>query len=171
MVRAAIAAALLSACHLSAGAERRADLEGALARCAAIADRDQRLACYDALAAPQTAPAVAAAPTPLTAPAVASAPSPAPVSAATAPAAAAENFGQPPPRKEEVASITAAIVSFGQTSTGHLTAKLDNGQLWELEDSDPLLAVGDSVTIRRGALGSFLLTTSAKRTHRVRRIH
>jgi hypothetical protein len=47
----------------------------------------------------------------------------------------------------------------------------DNGQTWEYEeDGDYLLAIGDSVTIRRASLGSFLLVTPSKLVHRVRRI-
>ena len=47
---------------------------------------------------------------------------------------------------------------------------LDNGALWELDDSDPLLAVGDVVTIRRAALESFILETPSKRRHRALRL-
>ena len=39
-----------------------------------------------------------------------------------------------------------------------MTVTLDGGALWELvDDSDPLLAVGDTVTITRAALGSYLM--------------
>jgi hypothetical protein len=52
-----------------------------------------------------------------------------------------------------------------------MTVTLDGGALWELvDDSDPLLAVGDTVTIKRAALGSYLMSTPTKRTHRVRRL-
>jgi hypothetical protein len=51
-----------------------------------------------------------------------------------------------------------------------MTVTLEGGQLWELDDADPLLAVGETVSISRAALGSFLMETSTKRTHRVRRL-
>ncbi len=44
--------------------------------------------------------------------------------------------------------------------------------MWEYQDDpDPLLSIGDSVTIKHGTLGSFLLLTPAKLSHRVRRIN
>ena len=42
---------------------------------------------------------------------------------------------------------------------------------WELEEPDALLASGDAITIRRAALGSFLMNTAQGRTHRVHRLH
>ncbi|HUX74075.1 MAG TPA: hypothetical protein VMV25_09330 [Steroidobacteraceae bacterium] len=47
---------------------------------------------------------------------------------------------------------------------------LEGGQLWELYDADPLLAIGDLVTIHRAALGSFLMYTPTGRRHRVERL-
>jgi hypothetical protein len=51
-----------------------------------------------------------------------------------------------------------------------MTVTLEGGQLWELDEGDPLLTVGDTVDIRRAALGSFMMETPSKRTHRVRRL-
>jgi hypothetical protein len=48
---------------------------------------------------------------------------------------------------------------------------LDGDALWELDEADPLLAVGDVVTITRAALGSYLMQTPTRRLHRVRRLH
>jgi hypothetical protein len=58
----------------------------------------------------------------------------------------------------------------GVAPNGHSIVTLDGGQLWELDEADPLLATGDSVTIKRAALGSFLMTTGSGRIHRVRRL-
>jgi hypothetical protein len=58
----------------------------------------------------------------------------------------------------------------GKTIDGRPTVTLEGGALWLLDEADPLLAVGDTVTVSRGVLGSFLLETSTKRLHHVRRI-
>jgi hypothetical protein len=76
--------------------------------------------------------------------------------------------GAPPEIKK---SLTARVTGFRKGPDGRPRVLLDNGQSWEYEeDGDYLLAVGDSVTIQRASLGSFLLTTPAKLVHRVRRI-
>jgi hypothetical protein len=52
-----------------------------------------------------------------------------------------------------------------------MTVSLAGGALWVLDDADPLLTVGETVTITRAALGSYLMKTPSQRTHRVRRLH
>lgn len=133
-----------------------------LARCAAIASRDERLACYDALAASrgttQNAPVAA--------------------SAAAAPAPPKkEDFGlsaaqlQKVNPQKQLESISAKVTSVWHSANGHMLLELDNGQSWQLDSEDPLLAAGNIVTIERGALGSFLLTTPSRRTHHAHRMH
>ena len=147
-----------------------------LSRCAATADRDERLACYDGLASRYAQPnrkTTAAAPPP-------------PASAATPASAAAKvpavepktEFGltvaqlrKEPDAPVKPQSIDGVVTGFGTSSLGRPVVRLDNTQSWELLDQlDPLLSPGDKVTIRRAAMGSFLLTTPTKRMHRVRRI-
>lgn len=155
-----------------------------LQACAAIATDAERLACFDGLYHREAVPAPAAAApraatstTPAAArPAAPTAAAPA-AAASAAPAAAApskETFGlysaEHPTVPLTIESISARVIAFGRHSDGHPTVALEGGQLWELDESDPLLAVGDMVTIRRAALGSFLLTTASKRTHRVSRL-
>lgn len=65
---------------------------------------------------------------------------------------------------------TGTVIGFGVAPNGRPTVTLDGGQVWELDNADPLLAKGNSVTIKRASLGSFLLTTSTGRTHRVHRL-
>lgn len=170
LLRAAVHGAILAACAsgTAIGEDARSALATRLAQCAAIAVPDARLECYDALAARRTAPAPAPAAASAAVPAPAAAPVPAPIAAPRA-----EDFGlrAPPPQKDEIKSITRRVTGFGQSAQGRVVVALDNGQSWELDTPDPLLAVGDSVTIQRAALGSFLLTTPTKRTHRIRRIH
>jgi len=133
------------------------ELRQALTACSTVKEPADRLACFDKLAAAGTAvlPTVAAAP----------------VRAPESP----EDFGlsgiQKTPRREQIQAITAEIVVMGHAANGRVRLGLDNGQSWELEDApDALLAVGNSVTIRRASLGSFLMTTPLKAMHRVRRV-
>jgi hypothetical protein len=66
--------------------------------------------------------------------------------------------------------MTARIVGIGASPEGRVTVELEGGQLWLLDEPDPLLAKGDSVTIERAAFGSFRMTTSKGRTHRAQRL-
>ena len=160
-----------------------------LQACAAIATDAERLACFDglyhrgAVPAPSAAAPRSAAPAPPAAAPPAAAPLAAPTAATPAAAAAAapppaapskETFGlysvEHPTIPLTIDSISARVIAFGRHSDGHPTVALEGGQLWKLDESDPVLAVGDMVTIKRAALGSFLLTTASKRTHRVTRL-
>lgn len=150
-----------------------------LSRCAATADRDERLACYDGLASryaqPNRKPTAAAPsppPVPLAAPAA-----PAPAAAKVPAVEPKAEFGlsvaqlrKEPDAPVKPQSIDGVVTGFGTSSLGRPVVRLDNSQSWELSESDPLLSVGDKVTIRRATLGSFLLTTPTKRVHRARRI-
>lgn len=48
---------------------------------------------------------------------------------------------------------------------------LDNGQTWKSTDGDMGLRVGEAVTIRRAALGSYMLTSDSRHSYHVRRLH
>lgn len=139
----------------------------ALQACAVIAAPAPRLACYDQLAGRPASPATAAA--------AVAAPVQAPVAAAgkaaTTPQQAFGLYAAEHPALSAPASLSTKVVGMGSSANGRPTVALEGGQLWELEQADPLLADGDLVTIKRGALGSFLLTTPNGRTHRVRRLH
>jgi hypothetical protein len=148
-----------------------ADLKAGLARCAAIVASGPRLDCYDALA--ERPPATTAAGT-TTPPAVAP-----PVVAPTAPAAPARAddpaaFGltnaqlHVAPAGPE--SIQAVVARVNVDRQGTVSVRLDNGQTWVLVDPDPRLNAGDVVTIKRAALGSFLMTMPSRRSARVRRV-
>ena len=153
-----------------------------LKACAGIAAPSERLACYDQLAAGTSSAAAASA---------AGAPSPAPVAkaapvtaaaAATGGAAAAaatppakDSFGlyaaEHPVAPAPASSVTLKVVGTGASAGGHPTVALEGGQLWELDEADPLLNAGDQVSIKRATLGSFLMTTPSGRTHRAHRLH
>lgn len=132
-----------------------------LTRCAAIAGADQRLACYDTLARRALPPPVA----PATAPSVVppAAQTAAPVVASSAAAnASPPNFGMSrheqtaPSQPEAIKALVTQITTDRQYNV-HVT--LDNGQTWTFNASDSPLRAGDAVTIKRSALGSYLLTT------------
>jgi hypothetical protein len=190
--RLALSTAILAACAAGGAPAKDTDVRNALAPCIDISSSADRLACYDKLAgrvsAPNAAP-VAASPA-ATSPSVASraatspeaaAPAPAAsVAAAPAPAAAPteEDFGRSKVRKAassgappEIKSITAKVAAFGRSPNRRTQVTLDNGQIWEYQDDpDPLLSIGDSVTIKRATLGSFILLTPTKLSHRVSRV-
>lgn len=91
------------------------------------------------------------------------------------PAADASSFGSYSAEHPDAApvvpqSLNARVTALGKTIDGRPTLTLEGGALWLLDEVDPLLAVGDTVTIRRGVLGSFLLETPTRRLHHVRRI-
>jgi hypothetical protein len=161
-----------------------------LAHCAGITAPDARLACYDSLAqrlgvrAPpaSTAPTATAVSPPV--PAAASATAPAPATAAsTATAAAAaspplgsdpQNFGLAssqlrPAQPAGPRAIDARIAAISADRIGRAFVVLDNGQTWTMTDADGRLAAGDPISIKRAALGSFIMTTASNHTYHVHR--
>lgn len=164
----AVAAAALFLPPLAAQAAGDTAQSG-LNACAAIEAADARLACYDNLAGrgAGTAAAPAAPVATAAAPAV-----PAPPATSASPKASFGLYSAEHPTAPAVAqSFQGVVTSISSSASGHTTVALEGGQLWELFDSDPVLAAGDTVTIHRAALGSYMLETPSKRTHRARRLH
>ncbi len=160
--------AALSLSALGLGVSATPAVAADLARCAAIAASEARLACYDQLAG-RPADAVA---TPMGG-AASSRSAAAPVPPATP---TAQEFGlsqaqaHPAPRGPD--AIEARVTQLATGAAGRAAVILDNGQTWTVVEEDSLvLATGDRVVIRRAALGSFLMTTPSKRAYRVRRSH
>lgn len=149
-----------------------------LARCAGIASRDARLACYDALAhrVADTVPAGAATARAPNAPVTVAAP-PVAAAAPAAPAAAADDdpnsFGLSAVQRH-VAVVgpkqeSARITSLSTNQTGRSVIVLDNGQTWTVLDDDGFLSNNDQVTIKRASLGSYLMMTPSHHQYRVHR--
>jgi len=168
---------------------------GAFAHCAAISGADERLACYDSLARERPSPPAAAATAPVPAEATPQSPPATHSAAATAaPAAAAAGTAATGAAAAGAAAATAepATKSFGLTQhvapadqgpdriqaqatrvdidrLGTVRLSLDNGQVWTFNAPEALIRVGDTITIKRGALGSFLLTTPEHHTYKAQR--
>ncbi len=144
-----------------------------LSRCAAITPADQRVTCYDKLAtaALSHANATTAAPSGPAAPAVAATqPPPPPVVNPNDPA----NFGlsqrQLKIDSQGPSTIKAVVSQMTEDRSNNVYLVLDNGQTWGFIEPDPRLRPGDSVTIKRASLGSFLMVTPSRHSYRVQRI-
>ena len=160
----ALAAAGASA-PLPVLAQSAADQLGTVQACRTIADVAARVACYDRTSAPGAVPAQAARAQPAAPPA----PPPTPE----------EQFGRsperarpapPPPqqvqaaRPQDLDRISAKIVSLRSDALGRLSFVLDNGQVWRMTESEGVFDFpnrGDTVTVRRGAVGGYRLDWGA----------
>lgn len=179
-LRSVIVAALAVLTTAQALADAPAVPAAQLARCAVIAAAAQRLSCYDALAAsvlPARAAGASGAAAHSGAAAARSDTAAASGAAAPSDAAAAgsdaSSFGLPPPQlalAQGPSSIHASLREVTANPYGDTVIQLDNGQLWKVEQSDAPLWPGESVTIRRAALGSFLMVTSDRHSYRVERL-
>lgn len=141
--------------------------------CAKIDDTSARLACYDnniraAGATPRTVPGNAPAPRGGAAP-VAATGGTAGFGGETV--RTADRFQTP---AGEAAEITARVVSAQQREPGVYLLELEDGAQWLFSESVPnnfsVPRRGDSVTIQRASLGSFLMRIDKQAPVRVRRI-
>jgi hypothetical protein len=69
-------------------------------------------------------------------------------------------------------SVTATVKSLDHRRDGKFVVTLDNAQVWSQSEfnSQADVEIGDTITVRRGALGSYLLVTKAGIGTRVRRV-
>jgi hypothetical protein len=171
-VSAAAFAALLAAMG-SAPAGAADNATEALLSCADESDDARRLRCFDAVvagwrnapAAPATAAAASAAPPPAATPAAASA-------APTPEAKFGARGDIKPDSHEELQELVATVTAVGAKPHGEIIVTLDNGQVWaEIAASSRIkVKTGETVKIRRGALGSFWLVAPNGRSGKVTRI-
>ena len=145
-------------------------------QCAKLADDAARLSCYDAIfRTPAGAPVSPAAAATAATAAVASAPAPA------RPVDPEAEFGLTPAQQRKLQpenapplppeTLTAKVAAVGRKPMGELVVTLENKQVWVQIDVDNKARVkaGDTVTIKRGTLGSYLLVSPNGVATRVRR--
>ena len=147
--------------HLAAAAA--AGIDPGLARCAAIAANEARLACYDALSGRTTterAPAQSATAQPAATPG----------DAASDIAKFGLSAAQLHIADQGPQSIQARIAEVYEDRNRRGYLVLDNGQAWALTEGEMLLNPGEPVTISRAALGSFMLTSASHHSYHVRRV-
>jgi hypothetical protein len=69
--------------------------------------------------------------------------------------------------------LTAKIASFGPIGNGKYRVKLEDGALWETTESSSAINdpdVGDTVLIKKGPLGSYMMRISGQRALRAKRV-
>lgn len=146
---------LIGFCCTACFAETVAQVPEALRACVSQKEDSRRLACYDReIAGLDKQAEVSAAPQP-----------------AAAGVAAGEGFGLPREALKEVdrrkaEQVQGKIASIVSRPRGERVVTLDNSQVWVQKSLDLSirLKVGDEVTIKRGALGSYLLFASGRST-------
>jgi hypothetical protein len=72
----------------------------------------------------------------------------------------------------ELERLSARVTSVSERPHGELLLALDNGQTWIQTERKPgaIIHPGETVTISRGALGGFWLTSESRLSTRVRRL-
>jgi hypothetical protein len=153
--------------------------QGSLEACAQVNDDAQRLACYDQLAGrAMTGTEVAVSPLPAAVAAPRAAAAAPPVAAVPVAVDPVADFGLSEQVKKQrepeqwVESVTARVTNVGMTAYDRYVITLDNGQVWAQSETSTraILAPGDTVTIKRAAMGSFKLSGPRSVYWRVRRL-
>ena len=156
----AMACALMSAFLCLQTAHSADALPEPLRVCVKIKRDNERLACYDRVAASIEA-------------GTDSATASSPENMFGAHTALAPNPQDPPEsRREELQQITGKVISVGHSQGGLMELALDNDQVWRQQDDGTTLIIqtGDSVTISRASLGTFRITDKRGRSARFRRV-
>lgn len=150
--------------------------------CVTIADGAARLACYDrAFGRPAAGPTTAASARSTAVPAAAPPTTPAAVTAVApavpvAPKNPVAEFGlteagkqaKDPVKAAEAAaapeSVSGKVISVQWRKYGEFVVTLDNGQVWAQNEPMPsaIVRVGDTVTVKKAWLGSYMLVTAGR---------
>lgn len=154
--------ALLTGSASAAAADESADQ---LRACVSEPDDGRRLDCYDRAMGRQTAPM----------PTGQSAKPP-----ETPPLSAEDRFGlnaeqarrkQNAEQEPELERVVSTVTKLAQRPQGELVMTLANGQVWAQKQALSFeVDIGDAVTIKAAALGSFIMSTASGRSTRVTRI-
>lgn len=181
---------VLAGVAVCGGAAAAEALPPGLRACMTESDATRRLACFDresARLAGENAPLARQPDPPVQPTAAPRLPTP-PAATATAPVAAApapsaeDKFGYrgniaratlDKQKDEGSEQLTAKVTAVSALAHGEMVLTLDNGQVWQQKPGDRgmRIKVGDDVTIKRGVLNSFLLTSEqANGSMRVTRV-
>jgi hypothetical protein len=130
-------------------------IEDKLRACANETDDAARLACFDKATKPAKPPA--------------------PVAAEAAPTPAVDpvaDFGNDAKKEDEITEISATVVEVRKRTRGQYVVTLDNGQVWTEKDAEPYLRikVGDTIRIKRVAMGGYRLVGRGNRATAVVRV-
>jgi hypothetical protein len=155
-------------------------LSASVIACADETDAGKRLACYDreiGRLRSRAQPAVSPASSP---PSASAAASPRPSASSSASQSEADSFGmtaelqrkqgaQPPHRLDK---LIGRIATVSYKPRGEAIVSLEDGQVWEEAEAEPHLPLrpGDKVTIKRGMLGAFYMSSDQVLGLRVRRV-
>ena len=173
-----------------AQASTRDDVLRAMDQCAAVADKDQRLACFDQLA-PQVKAALAE--TPMAGPPTLEQQKSwfgfdfgnifgtAPKQQTTPQQFGSENLPPPPPKEGEppppgpIDSITANVTDYAFNPSGKFVIFLEGGEVWQEIQGDAERAIfkkqDNTVLISRGLMGSYnLQINGSNKVFKVKRI-
>jgi biotin carboxyl carrier protein len=149
-------------------------IEDKLRACANETDDAARLACFDKATKPAKPPAPVAAeatPTPAAEPVAAEA-APTPAPAPTPAVDPVADFGNDAKKEDEITEISATVVEVRKRTRGQYVVTLDNGQVWTEKDAEPYLRikVGDTIRIKRVAMGGYRLVGRGNRATAVVRV-
>lgn len=170
MIRLTLCCCLL-AFHSSALLAAAADPLSSMRACATQTDDARRLACYDAaMRGESSAPAAVASST---------------TAAAVVAPTAEEKFGyrgdvareqleqeEKNAESAQLEQLIARVKAVSWQPLGEFVITLDNDQVWAQKRPESAVKpkVGDSITIKPAAMGSFLLVTKSGRSTRVARV-
>ena len=172
MIRLAFCSCLLAAIYSSPlPATEAVDPLAGLRNCAAQTDDARRLVCYDAAMRGSKSPAPAAAASPAAAAAVAVTPT-TEDSFGYRGNLAREHLDAQEDKTPKLKQLAAQVTAVSTQPHGEFIITLDNGQVWAQKgpELNVKLKVSDSVTIKAGSLGSFMLVAPTGRSTRVARV-